>query len=116
MRAYLTICLAANRDPTTSPSAVVEAKRLLAETADGVQIHEGLQYPGVGLSLQGDADTIVIAGALDQQCDDEYRLFLEAVFSPGLPAATKDDDDNITVNPQLVLYDSACKRCPMLCQ
>lgn len=47
MQEQLTICLAASRGPSTSPSAVTKAKALICEHPHAVQVHDGLQFAGV---------------------------------------------------------------------
>ena len=112
LQAYLNIALAACSDPGVAPAEVAKAKKLLDSSVDAVQVREGLGFAGVGAAMQSDSDAIVVKGALDDQCDDDYRLLLEAFFSSGMPSAQQ-EHLTITIEPKVCIVDSQTKRAMM---
>lgn len=113
--AYITILAAASGCPTASPTDVGRAKTLINTEVAAVQVREGLSFGGIGLALVTDSDRTILAGELDNQCDADFRLLLDAIFSPGLPLAATESLE-VVVDASLCKVDSVgtCRLLRML--
>lgn len=104
-QAFLVILKAATGDPAIAPSEVDAAKKFVDSDTSSTHLREGLQTKGVGGALHSDSDAIVVKGVMDDSLDGDFQLFIEAMFSPGMPTIANEDETLLLTSPSVVSVD-----------
>lgn len=100
LRMVEVVARAAAAPTGVKPVSLREAFASVSSDPLGKKIAEGLKARGVGQALDLDARQLLVAGELDEECDEEFADSMSAIF--GLPLHIDDDFSKVSLQAEFV--------------